>query len=200
VSETKLLKTDRSKLNIQILHYSSFRFWVSNGKESDVADGGTKVDGIPVDVVVSESDTDSDDDNIPFSALAKSRLPNNFEPPRWRKTFSQEHSTKRIFRTIGSLIDGHLRKRTLRARIKEICNIAEPVQPRNETHGRCQPLRLKKKKNRKTRYNCKTCNKFLYLEHMSVNCEDCYEGLVTEKKRSFIWPFTDFSFFFFAIC
>jgi hypothetical protein len=154
VSETKLLKTDRSKLNIQILHYSSFRFWVSNGKESDVADGGTEVDGIPVDVVVSESDTDSDDDNIPFSALAKSRLPNNFEPPRWRKTFSQEHSTKRIFRTIGSLIDGHLRERassqyiprTLRARIKEICNIEEPVQPRNETHGRCQPLQLQKKK------------------------------------------------------
>jgi hypothetical protein len=69
VSETKLLKTDRSKLNIQILHYSSFRFWVSNGKESDVADGGTKVDGIPVDVVVSESDTDSDKLMLLYSGL-----------------------------------------------------------------------------------------------------------------------------------
>jgi hypothetical protein len=56
-----------------------------------VADGGTKVDGIPVDVVVSESDTDND--NIPFSELAKSRLPNNFEPSRWntvRKEFLEQ--------------------------------------------------------------------------------------------------------------
>jgi hypothetical protein len=97
-----------------------------------------------------------------------------------------------------SLIDGHLRERassqyiprTLRARIKEICNIEEPVQPRNETHGRCQLC--DSKKNRKTRYKCKTCNKFLCLEHISVTCEDCYTQknfLLYVNKRScfYLW-------------
>lgn len=64
--------------------------------------------------------------------------------------------------------------RTLKTRLHEICGtheVLEPDEPRQP--GRCSVC--SSKKNRKTRFSCRKCDKFLCLEHIVVACEDCFE-------------------------
>lgn len=64
--------------------------------------------------------------------------------------------------------------RTIKMRLREICGIPteEPSQNRTDGQkGRCQVC--DHKKNRKTKYYCCVCKKFLCLEHISPTCQDC---------------------------
>lgn len=81
-----------------------------------------------------------------------------------------------------SLIEPHLRVRStsnslskcIRIRICEICKIGPPAEPYEERRnilGRCVPCGSKK--NRKTKYCCKSCQKFLCMEHTKIICADC---------------------------
>lgn len=90
-----------------------------------------------------------------------------------------------------SLIDGHLRVRAnsnylpklTRLRICEICRIEPSQEPHDERRnllGRCVPCGSKK--NRKTKYCCKTCNQFLCMEHVTITCARCYELQNTQEQ------------------
>lgn len=81
------------------------------------------------------------------------------------------------------LIEPHLRvraqkenlPRTLKNRLREICNIpivAAENQRREGETGRCSTC--SSQKNRKTKYYCRDCTRFLCLEHIVVLCEDCH--------------------------
>lgn len=80
------------------------------------------------------------------------------------------------------MLQPHLRERVLiqstprniKLRIKEICNLQEDqeVASSEKTSGRC--YYCDSKKNRKTRYFCKSCKKFMCLEHVIVVCDACY--------------------------
>nr|CAI5852320.1 unnamed protein product [Callosobruchus analis] len=63
--------------------------------------------------------------------------------------------------------------KTITLRLKEILNISqpEPVHDRQNMRGRC--AYCDRKKNRLTRYSCKTCGKFMCLEHASFICSEC---------------------------
>nr|CAI5818099.1 unnamed protein product [Callosobruchus analis] len=63
--------------------------------------------------------------------------------------------------------------KTIILRLKEILNISqpEPVHDRQNMRGRC--AYCDRKKNRPTRYSCKTCGKFMCLEHASFICSEC---------------------------
>lgn len=89
-----------------------------------------------------------------------------------------------------SLIEPHLKVRvqltnlpkTIRLRISEICKIPLPqeeAQQERRLLGRC--AECGHKKNRKTKYCCRKCNKFLCLEHISVVCHNCYCILNTRE-------------------
>lgn len=80
------------------------------------------------------------------------------------------------------LVQPHLRlraemeniPRTLKSRLREICHIPDipdENQRRGET-GRCSEC--SSKRNRKTRYRCRDCSKFLCLEHVVVLCKYCH--------------------------
>lgn len=64
--------------------------------------------------------------------------------------------------------------RSMKLRLSEICGLEIPQNnddnPRNTT-GRCNFC--DSKKNRKTRYFCRVCKKWLCLEHSEYICEDC---------------------------
>jgi len=70
--------------------------------------------------------------------------------------------------------DQHI-PRPLRERIQQIWKIPTEVQRPNEPlrAGRCQVCTSKQ--NRKTKYYCKVCNKFLCLEHVNIICSQCSE-------------------------
>lgn len=80
------------------------------------------------------------------------------------------------------MLQPHLRERVLiqsipkniKLRIKDKCNIQEDkvVASTEKTSGRCYYCDYKK--NRKTRYFCKSCNKFMCLEHVIIVCDACY--------------------------
>lgn len=92
---------------------------------------------------------------------------------------------RRIFlETLGmELIDSHIRRRaiqeniprSIKLRLMEICDIKLPTEtaPRMNQYGRC--CICNSKKNRKTKYSCKKCNKYLCLEHLLPICNECYE-------------------------
>nr|CAI5822560.1 unnamed protein product [Callosobruchus analis] len=63
--------------------------------------------------------------------------------------------------------------KTITLRLKEIFNISqpEPVHDRQNMRGRC--AYCDRKKNRPTRYSCKTWGKFMCLEHASFICSEC---------------------------
>ncbi|XP_067014634.2 uncharacterized protein [Anabrus simplex] len=62
-------------------------------------------------------------------------------------------------------------------RIKELCQIVEKAnqgqQQQQPKLGRCKECTAKQ--NRKTKYFCKKCHKYLCLEHVQVLCKDCIE-------------------------
>lgn len=69
--------------------------------------------------------------------------------------------------------------RTIRMRLREVCGIpAEQEAPvRNPgAIGRCAQCHWQK--NRKTKYFCQHCGKYLCLEHVRPMCNACYEKLV----------------------
>lgn len=65
---------------------------------------------------------------------------------------------------------------SLKSRLREICNITEaPASSNpivNNQTGRCAICSTKK--NRKTRYYCRKCSKFMCLEHIVVVCDECF--------------------------
>lgn len=64
--------------------------------------------------------------------------------------------------------------RNLKSRIKEVQNIEEEaIQTEDPGIGRC--CYCSSKQNRKTRYSCKLCKRFLCLEHVISICQNCYE-------------------------
>ena len=65
--------------------------------------------------------------------------------------------------------------RSLRLRLQEISgsNI-EPDVPQNVLPGRC--AYCTSKKNRKTRFQCYKCNKYMCLEHIIGVCQECREN------------------------
>lgn len=81
------------------------------------------------------------------------------------------------------LLDGHLRRRalqqqiprTIRMRLLEICKIEPQNVPRPNIQGRCNWC--DSRKNRKTKYSCRKCNKFMCLEHIQCLCSECFENL-----------------------
>ncbi|KAJ8952383.1 hypothetical protein NQ318_014474 [Aromia moschata] len=83
-----------------------------------------------------------------------------------------------------ALMNNHLKARayseyilrTMRSRICEICHIDTEPNTGTETNGRY--FFCSSKKNRKTRYFCKCCKKFICLEHRTV-CEDCFQKHMT---------------------
>lgn len=71
--------------------------------------------------------------------------------------------------------------RSLRSRIKEICHLEAEVTPldnRENTIGRC--CYCDSKKNRKTKYFCKACGKYMCLGHVTVVCDECYAKTLSE--------------------
>lgn len=81
-----------------------------------------------------------------------------------------------------SLVEPHLRLRIqvqsipsrIKDRIRELYSIApSEEEERKVQHGRCHYCDAKR--NRKTRYCCKKCKKFMCLEHVTIVCDACYE-------------------------
>lgn len=66
---------------------------------------------------------------------------------------------------------------TIKSRLAEICEIqddnVEQVLPQNNQPGRCAYCNWKK--NRKTKYACFKCNKYMCLEHIMAICQYCRE-------------------------
>ncbi|KAJ8965808.1 hypothetical protein NQ317_000436 [Molorchus minor] len=71
--------------------------------------------------------------------------------------------------------------RTIRLRLQEMCGKETENVPANQNpiYGRC--LLCSSKKNRKTRYKCLKCSRFLCLEHLNGICHDCYIGEDTDE-------------------
>nr|XP_023025985.1 uncharacterized protein LOC111513991 [Leptinotarsa decemlineata] len=79
------------------------------------------------------------------------------------------------------LIEPHLKiramsqnlPRPLRVRICHICKleVAEANRNTENIFGRC--FNCSSKKNRRTKYRCQDCNKFLCLEHVTIFCMEC---------------------------
>lgn len=69
--------------------------------------------------------------------------------------------------------------RSMKLRIREICGVEDTVNLENTgpmpENGRCGYC--DSKKNRKTRYFCRKCKKFMCLEHITVLCDSCYQHL-----------------------
>lgn len=97
----------------------------------------------------------------------------------------QNKIPRRIFlEALGmELIDPHIRRRALqdnipraiKMRLREICDIKIQAEeaPRGNQYGRC--YYCDSKKNRKTKYNCQVCKKYLCLEHIIPVCNGCSE-------------------------
>lgn len=82
------------------------------------------------------------------------------------------------------LLESHVKKRrlspglprTIKLRILEIYNISDNDQtPRNPTRGRC--YYCSSNKNRKTRFSCRKCKKFMCLEHLTPICSECVANI-----------------------
>lgn len=78
------------------------------------------------------------------------------------------------------LVNDHIRRRsvqenipkTIRLRLSEICGVPDENRPpRGSIFGRCDYC--PSKKNRKTRYSCYRCSKYMCLEHLTPVCRDC---------------------------
>lgn len=69
--------------------------------------------------------------------------------------------------------------RRIRFRLAEICSLQTGDQePRRDVHGRCNYCTSKK--NRKTRYRCYQCPKFMCLEHLTPICKECSSQIITD--------------------
>lgn len=99
---------------------------------------------------------------------------------------SQSSLTRRevLVKLSSSLMYDHQKNRSLctslprsiQLRLQDICGLDKSAQPPPNpgTIGRCKVCDWRK--NRKTKYFCKKCAKFLCLEHINVMCSDCYEN------------------------
>lgn len=83
------------------------------------------------------------------------------------------------------LVEGHLSRRAtkpqlpreMRLRLAQICNRGTESVPANnedKIYGRCAICDAKK--NRKTKYQCLSCRRFLCLEHVKPMCANCFEA------------------------
>lgn len=61
--------------------------------------------------------------------------------------------------------------RSLKVRLQELCNVETSNEQENVKPGRCSYC--DHKKNRKTRFNCFRCNKFMCLEDIIDICRTC---------------------------
>ncbi|KAJ8930089.1 hypothetical protein NQ314_017159 [Rhamnusium bicolor] len=75
-------------------------------------------------------------------------------------------------------INQHLSK-LIKLRIKEVLNLPnkDAPQQKNNLPGKCYYCSSKKKKNnRRTKYSCQKCGKFMCLEYCLMMCQDCNNG------------------------
>lgn len=81
------------------------------------------------------------------------------------------------------LLDGHIRRRAIqenipkgiKLRLREICGITVENNPKPVTYGRC--YLCGSKKNRKTKFSCEKCNKYMCMEHIKCICPECLENV-----------------------
>lgn len=90
-----------------------------------------------------------------------------------RREFNRELSMALVYDYQKLRITWSAIPRTVKDRLREICHVTnEPIPERTEGQkGRCDFCDYKK--NRKTRYFCFYCKKYLCLEHIVPICQDC---------------------------